>query len=346
MKALPALLLNLAVLLSCSPQRPASRLLTLTGNTMGTVYSVKIVREEASTAGLDSAAVHRGIDGLLQEVNRQMSAYLPDSEISRFNRSTDAGWFPVSPGLYLVLDKAREISQVSGGAFDITVGPLVNLWGFGPEDRPELVPTADEILRRKSWVGSDQLQLRASPPAVKKARPEIYCDLAAIAKGYAVDQVAEYLEQRDFRRYLVDIGGEIKTAGRNHRGKIWMVGVSSPDDKFGIRKAVPLDHRAMATSGDYRNYFEVDGIRYSHTINPQTGRPITHSLASVTVIHETCMVADALATAIDVLGPEKGFDLAVRLELPVYLLVREAGAFREKMTAAFSKILEFPQDGK
>ena len=340
MKALPALLLNLTVLLSCSPQRPASRLLTLAGNTMGTVYSVKIVREEASTAGLDSAAVHRGIDSLLQEVNRQMSTYLPDSEISRFNRSADTGWFPVSPGLYLVLDKAGEISRVSGGAFDITVGPLVNLWGFGPEDRRELVPTADEIQRRKSWVGSDQLQLRPSPPAVKKARPEIYCDLAAIAKGYAVDQVAEYLGQRGLRRYLVDIGGEIKTAGRNHRGKIWMVGISSPDDKSGVQKAVALDNRAMATSGDYRNYFEVDGVRYSHTIDPQTGRPITHSLASVTVIHETCMVADALATAIDVLGPEKGFDFAVRLDLPAYLLVREAGVFKEKMTVPFSKLLE------
>ncbi len=340
MKALLTILLNLAVLLSCTPRRQASQLLTLTGNTMGTVYSVKIVREEASTAGIDSAAVHSGIDSLLQEVNRQMSTYLPQSEISRFNRSTETGWFPVSPGLYLVLNKAREVSQISGGAFDITVGPLVNLWGFGPEDRRELVPTADEIQQRKLWVGSDQLQLRACPPAVKKARPEIYCDLAAIAKGYAVDQLSEYLDQRGLSRHLVDIGGEIKTAGRNHRGKIWKVGISTPDEKSGIQKAVPLDNRAMATSGDYRNYFEVDGIRYSHTIDPKTGRPITHSLASVTVIHDTCMVADALATAIDVLGPEKGFELAVSLELPVYLLVREAGVFREKMTAPFLKLLE------
>lgn len=155
-----------------------------------------------------------------------------------------------------------------------------------------------------------------------------------------MDQLSEYLDQRGLSRHLVDIGGEIKTAGRNHRGKIWKVGISTPDEKSGIQKAVPLDNRAMATSGDYRNYFEVDGIRYSHTIDPKTGRPITHSLASVTVIHDTCMVADALATAIDVLGPEKGFELAVSLELPVYLLVREAGVFREKMTAPFLKLLE------
>lgn len=332
------------IIISCQPESKPPYLLVIDGTTMGTVYAAKIVASDLVESDLDSLYLKRGLDSLLNRINQQMSTYQENSELSRFNQYRGKDWFSVSAELCLVVDKSLEISKLSDGAFDITVGPLVNLWGFGPEEREELLPGEKEIQERHKLVGYKKLQIQFSPPALKKEIPEMYCDLSAIAKGYGVDKVGEYLENRGIRNYLVDIGGEIRTRGKNHQGQTWKIGVSTPDDRYEIQKVLVLDNLSVATSGDYRNYFEKDGIRYSHTIDPQTGRPITHHLASVTVIHDSCMIADGLATAIDVLGPEKGFRLAERLNLAVFLIIREDTGFVEKMTPQFEKILNSDQN--
>jgi len=316
----------------------------LDGSTMGTVYAVKIVQVDLQKTGIIPESFQNQIDSLLDELNNQMSTYIPESQISRFNRYQGTDWFPVSRDLFLVIRKALDISRMSNGAFDITVGPLVNLWGFGPEERHELVPTRREIRNRKRLVGFQKIHVRRDPPAVRKDLPGVYCDLSAIAKGFGVDKLCGYLESRGLNNFLVDIGGEIKTRGRNHLGKLWKIGVATPSEQTGIQKVVPLENTAVATSGDYHNYFEIDTIRYSHAIDPRTGRPVTHHLASVTVVADSCMLADGLATAIDVMGPEAGYNFALKKELPVFLIVRGKSGFSEKVTPAFEKILQLNQD--
>jgi thiamine biosynthesis lipoprotein len=239
-----------------------------------------------------------------------------------------------------VVREALRISEASGGAFDVTVGPLVNLWGFGPEDRPRRVPDERAIEERRAAVGYRKLAVRMSPPAVKKDAPELSCDLSALAKGYGVDTVAEYLDACGMRNYMVEVGGEVRAKGKNGQGIPWRIGVERPGGPGGLLKVIRISGHALATSGDYRNYFEEDGVRYSHTIDPRTGRPIAHALGSVTVIHRSCMVADGMATAINVLGPQAGYDLAVRQKLPVLMVVREGDGFTETMTPWFEAFLE------
>jgi thiamine biosynthesis lipoprotein len=302
---------------------------------MGTTFLVKVVEQE----GMDLASLARGVHAALDSVNSSLSTYREDSELSRFNRYGEPAWFPVSPECVAVVRQALEISAASGGAFDVTVGPLVNLWGFGPEDRPRQVPEDREIEERRAAVGWEKVSVRVSPPALKKSHPELYCDLSALAKGYGVDKVAEYLEACGVENYMVEVGGEVRTRGRNHQGIPWRIGVEKPGGPRAVQKVAQISGYALATSGDYRNYFEKDGIRYSHTIDPRTGRPITHRLASVTVIHRSCMVADGMATAITVLGPDAGYEFAVRQKLPALLLVRSGDRFTEKMTPGFAEFL-------
>ena len=188
-------------------------------------------------------------------------------------------------------------------------------------------------------IGYQNLFVRQSPPSIKKKNPGIYCDLSAIAKGFGVDKVAEYLDSKGFVHYLVEIGGEVRAKGVKPGGQPWRVAIAVPDGSSSYQRVLLLKNISMATSGDYQNYFEKDGKRYSHTIDPCTGRPITHTLASVTVIHESCMMADALATAINVLGPGKGYELAIKENLPVFLIIKKRGGFVEKMTPLFEDIL-------
>jgi thiamine biosynthesis lipoprotein len=307
---------------------------------MGTFYTVKIVKRDFENLSIQKDSLKKKIDSLLIQINQKMSTYLTDSEISQFNQYRKSDWFAVSSELVLVVESALDISAKSEGAFDITTGPLVNLWGFGPENRSELVPGEDEIRARKLLVGFEKLQVRDKPAGIKKEISDLYCDLSAIAKGYGVDQVAIFLEKIGYANYMVDIGGEIKAGGKRSHTDYWKIGVAIPEEKLGIQKVIPLYNMAVATSGDYRNYFEKDGIRYSHMIDPRSGRPITHHLASVTVLHDSCMIADALATAIDIMGPETGLEFALMRELPVFLIVRKGNGFIEKMTPEFEKILE------
>jgi len=330
---------------ACTTPIQKSELITLNGSTMGTVYTVKIVKRDLFNLKIPSDSLHKQIDSLLIQINQKMSTYLTDSEISQFNQFQEQDWFPVSPELASVVKNALKISAKSNGTFDITVGPLVNLWGFGPENRPVLIPSEEEIRARKVLVGYENLQVKSDPPSLRKKNGGLYCDLSAIAKGYGVDQVASLLDSQGCTNYMVDIGGEIKTGGRNPNGNYWKIGVATPQEEFGVQKIISLMNKAAATSGDYRNYFEMDGIRYSHMIDPRTGRPITHQLASVTVIQDSCMTADALATAIDIMGPEEGLKFAISMELPVFLIVREGNSFVEKMTPEFENFLEFNRIG-
>lgn len=309
------------------------------GSTMGTTYHVTVVDapEDVSEEALDA-----GIEQRLETVNRLMSTYRDDSEVSIFNRMPAGDWVPVSSATAGVVAVALDIYRLSGGAFDVTVGPLVDLWGFGARGGAgERVPGAEEIEAARALTGSDALHVRFDPAALMKDAPR-QIDLSAIAKGFGVDEVAHWLEQQGVRDYMVEVGGEVRAAGRNPRGEKWRIGIEAPELLRGqVARAIGISAKSVATSGDYRNYFEVDGKRYSHTIDPATGRPVEHALASVTVVSDNCTLADALATAIDVMGPERGMALAEREGIAVFMLVRKAdGAFEARSSPAFSGYVE------
>jgi thiamine biosynthesis lipoprotein len=328
-------LLVVALLLpGCGPG-PQQAVLALRGATMGTTYSVQIPEDPA--VAFDRAALAERIKALLAEINALMSTYQPDSELSRFNASASTDWIPASPELVAVIAAAQEVSRASDGAFDATVGPLVNLWGFGPRVTADALPTDAEIAAARALVGWQKLRLRDEPPALRKARPDLYVDLSAIAKGYAVDRVAEVLEAAGITNYLVEIGGELRGRGVNGRGEPWRIAIERPDtERRAIFRVVALQDLGMATSGDYRNFFEVDGERYSHTIDPASGRPVGHRLASVTVLADAAMDADAWATALLVLGPERGMALADAQGIAALFIEHAADALRATASQAFS----------
>lgn len=303
------------------------------GETMGTTYNVTLVAEEGRTLDLDRDSMQRDLDELLAEVNQQMSTYIDDSELMRFNRSEVGEWQRLSGPLAEVLSVSQSISERSDGAFDITVAPLVDLWGFGPEGEPEKTPDDDQLRRAMADVGYEHLQIEDDRARRMRA---IHLDLSGIAKGFGVDQLAEFLESRGYQHYLVEIGGEVRLSGESPRGDRWRIGIEQPAAlREGARKAIALTDIAMATSGDYRNYYERDGQRYSHTIDPRTGRPIQHKLVSVTVMAKTSAEADAWATALNVLGAQEGMRIAEREKLAVYMIVKEGEALVDRHSEAF-----------
>jgi len=302
---------------------------------MGTTYAVKLY---AADGALDSGALQSQVDELLENINDQMSTWRPDSELSRFNESQGPDWFPVSSETARVVEAAAAVSELSGGAFDVTVGPIVNLWGFGPE-RSDAGPPSDQTIGATlKRVGYRKIEVRASPSALRKHDPGVYVDLSAIAKGFAVDAIARLLDERQIPSYLVEIGGELRARGSKPDGSPWKVAIERPlPGERSIQAVMALHDNAIATSGDYRNYVEKGGKRYSHTINPRTGRPITHGLASVSIIASSAMRADALATAIMVMGPEEGYRLALREGLAAQLIIRTEGRFQAQATPQFER---------
>jgi len=291
----------------------------LSGATMGTAFTVKVVVpvDPVVTEDEVAASIREAVD----DVDYRMSTYRADSELSRFN-DFGSGPFEVSPALLEVMVEAQRISRISDGAFDITIGPLVDAWGFGPDPRTD-PPEDSTIERLLAEHGFRQLVLDVDQRTVRKNTPALRCDLSAIAKGYGVDRVARRLVELGFNDFMVEIGGEVLAMGVNVEERTWRIGVERPQaDRAGVWAAVELSDAAMATSGDYRNYYERDGVRVSHTIDARTGRPVTHPLASVTVIHPSCMTADALATAISVLGPVEGRGLVEREGLAALFLIR------------------------
>ncbi|MBI2477531.1 MAG: FAD:protein FMN transferase, partial [Planctomycetia bacterium] len=281
----------------------------ISGATMGTQYHVTIARPSGDT---DIETVQREIDAALHLINAQMSTYLPDSEISRFNARSDVLWFEVSPEFASVVKRAREISEETSGAFDVTVGPLVNRWSFGPDKGGLEMPSDAEVAPLKQAVGFRLIEVRDEPPAIRKQRPDVQIDLSAIAKGFAVDRITQLLESHGLRNYLAEIGGATGDA-------------------------------ALATSGDYRNFIEIDSRRYSHMIDPRTGYPVDHRLTSVSVIADDCLTADAWATALMVLGPEHGYALAQQQGIPALLIERTETGFVERTTSDFENIVTAAQ---
>lgn len=329
------LLVFITLLAGCSPSEQVVR---ISGPTMGTSYHIAWIGQPDSSKELQPL-----IDERLAAINHSMSTYDPESELSRINRglaATDGdGWMPVSADLYEVLNDAVDIYRKSGGLFDISVGPLVNLWGFGPDAALDEVPAADKLEAARQNVGLDALVLRPQPAAIRLSAPR-YLDLSAIAKGWGVDDIASLLESHGLHNYMVEIGGEIRTAGAKADGSLWRIAVERPSTDPGDRSVeliIEPGDSAVATSGDYRNYFEQDGVRYSHTINPFTGRPVTHTLASVTVVLPSSAMADGWATALDVAGPEQGMALAEQYDLPVFMIVREGDHFRELASSRFKE---------
>lgn len=299
--------------ISCSEEIPYSK---ITGSTMGTTYSV-ILRSDSVSPDV----VYEDIEVELKDINQLMSTYIPDSEINRFNALTNTSCFRFSDKSWEVLVASLKVYQTTNGAFDITMGPLISRWGFDAEEYEEKVPSKLEVQSLLAQTGTDKLHFDFTNQCISKSLPEVTINLSAIAKGYGVDRVAHIVEQHGVYNYLVEIGGETKAKGHNPNGNDWRVAVENPST-IEQRKmlVVGLTESSIATSGDYRNYFTVDGKRFSHTINPTTGYPIEHSLASVSVIHPQNMYADAYATAFSVMGVQRSLKLANSLNLPVFIV--------------------------
>ncbi len=329
------LLILVSALLITACSEPKSEVLTLSGPTMGTSYHISWINPEQDATPAD--ALRDMVDARLKQLNSVFSTYDPESELSLLNKKSAqlAGrWIPVSPELMSVLKDAAFVNGFSLGRFDVTVGPLVNLWGFGPKPHDN-VPTDEEIQALLPSVGMQHLQLRPDSNEILQDEA-LYIDLSAVAKGWAVDDLGLMLENLGIENYLVEIGGEVRVRGQKPTGP-WRLAIERPVYENGVsaQKIIEPGNHAVATSGDYRNYFEKDGQRYSHTIDPVTGYPISHKLASVTVIMPTCSLADAWATAINVAGPELGMNIAEANHLPVFMLIRDGDGYKEAMSSAF-----------
>lgn len=337
------LLVAIVYLYRQNQQKPAEEIVekvigkvTLSGNTMGTTYNITYL--DPSERDFKTS-----IDSLLEVFNQSLSTYIPDSELSRFNQS-DTLYFKL-PYFLPVLQSSKTVYEITGGAFDPTVGPLVNLWGFGPSG-PQLKDSVN-IASMLGLVGFDKIFFDSA--SVRKSKPGMYLDFSAIAKGYGVDVVAEFLKGKGIENLLVEIGGELVARGVNEKGELWKVGINRPeelgraDDLYSI---VALNNRGMATSGNYRNYYEAGGIKISHTINPATGKPVNHGLLSATVLADDCMTADAYATAMMVMGTDKAIELQKNQSLfEIFLIYSDStGQLKSYASEGIKPFLSFPQD--
>ncbi len=319
-----ALLLILPAMALCAPRE-----FRLQGKTMGTTYTIKVV----VPAGIETDSLQTRIDDLLDGINRSMSTFIADSEISRFNRWSDVlRPFPVSDDFFEVMRVAGEIYRLTRGAWDGTVHPLIDLWGFGSSGPIDRVPSGQAIEQALQRVGFDNIEV--SRGHLRKRRPDVAIDLASIAKGHGVDRVARLLRHLGYGDFLVEIGGEVYAAGRRLDGKAWKVGINRPEKTASftaVYKVLTLQNRAMATSGDYRNYEEIDGRTYSHIIDPRTGYPVAHDVVSASVIAANCTLADGLATAMMVMNPSQGVALLNRLKDVEGLIIsrRADGTFQD-----------------
>jgi thiamine biosynthesis lipoprotein len=308
---------------------------------MGTEWTVTLGGRGRSRRDLEAARA--AIEERLQTVSRLMSTWDADSELSRFNRHASAEPFPLSARTLEVLRLARETSERSEGAFDVTVGPLVKAWGFGAGARaPGLEPDAAELASLRERVGFQLLELDLEAGTARKRHPDVECDLSAIAKGFAVDEVAAALEGLGWTDLLVEVGGEVRARGQRPGGGAWRVGIERPDVEGRMAQlVVPLSDLAMATSGDYRSFYEEGGKRVTHIIDPRSGRPVEHSLASVSVVHRDAALADAWATALTVLGPDAGFARAEAEGIAAAFLLRTgADSFEMRSTPSFPAVRE------
>ncbi|MEW5909882.1 MAG: FAD:protein FMN transferase, partial [Thermodesulfobacteriota bacterium] len=312
----------------------------ISGNTMGTAYHIKVVL----TGKQNLPDLEKKIEKRLEAINRSMSTFRPESEISRFNRWNQLlEAFPISEDFFQVMTVSRYIYDLTQGAWDGTVKPLVELWGFGKSVEGRSVPEKSRIEEVRNGIGFHHIRILKNKRLLKESQ-DVTLDLASIAKGYGVDAVSELLRKEGLSRFLVEIGGEVYASGAKADGNPWRVGINYPDPAASltrVHKIVLLKDMALATSGDYRNFFEIDGIRYSHVIDPKTGWPVSNGVISVSVWAKTCTLADGLATAMMVMGAEKGVALANRLDSVECLIIRRAvkDRFVESYSHGFDQII-------
>jgi thiamine biosynthesis lipoprotein len=325
------------LLTACFPSNnSAKNEILLQGKTMGTTYHIKVV---STLDEVNALSLQKKIDDALIQVNQEMSTYIPDSELSRFNKNTSTEPVVVSQGLARVIKESIRLGKISNGKLDVTVGPLVNLWGFGPEHRPDTVPSDEVLAATQQRIGLQYLSLEGNQ--LTKSLPELYVDLSTTAKGYGVDVIAELLEINGLQNYLVEIGGEMRLKGFKHTGELWHVAIEKPvSNERSVQQIIVPKDNAIATSGDYRNYFEADGMRFSHIIDPSTGKPINHKLVSVTVIAESSMTADGLSTAMMVMGEDKAYQFAMEHDIAAYIISKTDNGFREQITVKFMPFLK------
>ncbi len=315
--------------------------LAFEGESMGTTWHAAIVCPPASQE--EYHKLNSGIEDVLENVNRLMSTFRDDSDVGRFNLAEANVAVPVSADTLTVVLKALEIAQRSGGAFDPTVEPLVNLWGFGPKIKGDQSPKQEEIDAAAALVDYRFIVPDTAGKTLMKTKPGVQLDLSGIASGFAVDQVCRYFDSLGYADYMMEEGGEVRTRGKNRMNDDWRVGVDKPvigaNQGDVLQIVLALSGKAISTSGDYRNYREVGGRRVSHTIDPKRKGPVTHNLASVSVIAADCMTADALATAANVLGPEKGLRFIEDLPgVEGYFIVRTApDAYQFMQTSGIGK---------
>jgi len=308
----------------------------LAGPTMGTSFSIKLVDPHESLSHVD---LQQQVSNTLEHIESLASTYRSNSEISLFNTNPSTDWINVSAEFCAMIEQALEISRRTDGAFDITVGPLVNLWGFGPGKTIGQPPTPEEVNAALSRVGYERLHTDCLAPAVRKDRGDLYVDVSGWAKGYAVDELATLLDDHELADYLVEIGGEMRVRGHNADNLDWAVAIEAPIDSMRAPQTIlRLTDRGIATSGDYRIYFEHEGSRYSHTIDARSGWPVSHALAAVTVIDQSAAFADGMATALLVLGPDAGPALAEQMGIAGYFLVRGQTAIEESTTPSFEAL--------
>lgn len=310
------------------------------GPAMGTTWSVKVVTGPDGLSGDDSRLIDRDIRDELARINQLMSTWDPESELSRFNRSTSLEPQPVAPETFDVFRWSADLWTETGGAFDPTLGPLIDAWGFGVD---RAVPPPDDATverLRTSVVGMSLIELDREGRWVRKRAAGVRCDFSALAPGYAADRIAARLEARGLTDVLIDVSGELVGRGHNEQGQPWQVAVERPQaEGRSVARVVPLRDQAMATSGDYRNFRDVDGQRLTHILDPRSGRPIHHELASVTVFDALAVRADALSTALMVMGPDDAMAFADRRGVPALFLIRlPGGSFEERRSRAFDAI--------
>ena len=329
-------LFTLVLLVGCNRH---SAPVQLGGDIMGTTWGVSYI---GGPAELTPLQLQQGAEVLLAQLESSMSTYRADSEISHFNATDMQTWFASSEDFFTVLGTALEVGRQSEGAYDVTVGSLVDLWGFGPGDIVEVPPAKHEIEQLMSQVGQNKLRLDDQSRSIMRLS-ELSVDVSSLAKGYAVDSVAEWLLAQGVTRFMVEVGGEMRLSGLSGRDDLWRIAIEQPMiSARSIAITMNLTGLAIATSGDYRNYFEAEGRRYSHSIDPRTGYPVEHDLVSVTVVHPSCMIADAWATALIVLGPERAMVVAQAQGLAVYFIRRVEDKFVHSQTPLFEAYLSAP----
>ena len=318
--------------------QPTQKTLKYSGQTMGTTYNVVVVTDNEAQSEIIGDTITRA----LEKVNAQLSNWDSNSEISRFNDLKSSQPAEISEDLTRVMEMANTIHEKSGGIFDITISPLIEIWGFGSEARTMAKPSDQEVQAALNKIGqADKLVLNARQKTLLKLDPNTQINLSPIGKGYGIDQIANGLAGLGINDFLVEIGGDLVARGKNPHGNAWQIGIEQPDPlKKDIHRLVTIHDMAMATSGDYKNYFEEGGIKYSHIINPKTGFPITHKTVSVTVLAENATLADGWATALLALGERQGMKIAEQNKIAALFIFNDGDNAQQKLNVSMSSAFE------